>query len=297
MKAIEFSNLKGTVKGNIVDLRAKKGLIADDMGRQILQKFKYMPYKVSNFETYKFPKGSHYNGDIIHGVDDLINFNDIPEEDFLNLKGINGRLSYFDYTIDYRCNNFIDNNSIHIKLMDYNRPKHYSAPYVDNEKLIDPVFQNMERDLKSWERASERGSEGIKSYMKKFYCNNHLLGEDSKTDYLMYITYSDPEIQDEKIYSKLESAYLINADSLRNQIIAILNGILGKYDEDPIISKSDFYLNHKISNAFEICQKSKDALNPDMALTKYPRGDIILRIPKHRLISYLRFNRYGELVS
>jgi hypothetical protein len=297
-ETLNYRNLKEKILG-IDDGRSKQGLIASDLCRQIFEKFGYTPVKhLVERKSPGFFDVFNYGND--YGVNDIISYEDLPEEDTLNLKHVQtGRFNGRSYTIDYRSNNMHDINSVYIKLMDYNNPKQYLPSYDYKGRTIDPICDNIRKDKDRWEKAKKKGKGSIKSSMGHYYKNTQLLSVNNKSDFFFFVKYNRP---DDVINTSLKVAYLVPAEDLRMQVARILNDALNECGYNDLITlEKDFYLNHKIMKAFQICQENQKANNTkkilsQMELFKLPRGDITLRIPENLLIPHIKFNSSGEIV-
>lgn len=288
MEKITYRNLNDSIRG-IHDEFSEQELIANDLCRQIFEIYNYNPVTPRNFDN-GLSEGTDY------GIDDIIYVNKIPKDDCLNLKQFKaGKWDDTVYTIDYKSNNNRHVNSVYIKLMPYRNPKQYLPIYKSKGKLIDPISRNNEIDRRRWKRALRKGKDDIVSLMERYYENKWLLGDNNKTEYYFFVKYTKPVDVNE---SELKVAHLVPADDLRIQVRNILNEILRNNDDKWLIGANpDFYLNHKIMKAFEICNEDPDLINEEMELFKMPRGDITLRIPDHLLTKHIKFNKYGCIVT
>lgn len=291
---ITYRNFKEDVRG-IVDRFSKQELIANDLCRQIFEKYNYTPYKPLNFETSPpFDRIFDFGTDF--GIDDVIYSYQLPGNDPLKFKEKKlGRWDDFTYTIDYKSNNMRDLNSVYIKLMPYRYRRQYLPYYERNGEIIDPIMENMKKDKARWDKAIKKGKDHIFSLMELYYNNNQLLSINNKTDFFFFVKYTKPR---DVTKSTLKLAHLVPAEELRQQVVRIINYVLRKGEDNQLIKlERDFYLNHKIMKAFQLCKEDSSLINPEMELFKLPRGDITLRIPEHLLTQHIKFNQYGEIIN
>lgn len=284
MERIVYRNLNENVRG-INDHWAEQELVANDLCRQIFEKYNYKPFKLNNFETSLFPRGSNLDDGTDYGKDDIIFYNDISEEDLLNLKQITPLVRYNDYyAIDYKSNNLYDENSVYVKLMKYNNSKQY---------VKGVIFENIEKDIKV---SKKKRKCVLRSRTERYYNNNQILGDKNSTDYLFYVKYTNSN--NEINPNSLICAYLVPAEPLRHQVINILNEILNLKDSKHLLElrKDGTFLNHKIMNAYQIYLENKDIF-PKLELFVTPHKDLLLRIPEDILTPHIKFDNTGEIIN
>lgn len=288
---ITYRNFKEDVEG-IDDIHSRYGLVARDLCRQILDKHDYIHSKAPNFENNPcFYDIFEY--DSVYGADDLIYNNQIPEDDPLKFIQTKHKFGASSYLIDYKSNNFQDNDSIYVKLITKYSNKAYLDSNNRNGKIYDPILHNIERDYNKWKKALENGENTIKnSHMKRCYGNNQILSVNYKADFVFFVKYLKPG---DISKCSLESAYLVPLDKLKKQVAGILNGLLKEEDYSLITLQKDFYLNHKICKAFDIHKKNHKLIHRQMELFRTQGNNIILRIPEHLIVEHIKFNEYGEI--
>jgi len=137
------------------------------------------------------------------------------------------------------------------------------------------------------------------STSEMLYSNRFLLDKNNQTDYFMYLKY--PEKRSEPVYN-LNQAYLVPAEPLRHRIIDILNIILKKGNSDQQVQIREYYLNHRIMEAYSIVKDEPMPPITEINLfrarkNKYDTGDIVLRIPEQKLTSYIKFDNEGHIIS
>jgi len=320
----------------IADKYGEKEKKANSIGKQIFNLYDYKPIQIANYvdelylkedlddlnknytnnELNEFLKEKYNHNSLYwflmddssywyepertdHGIDHVIYKDEIPQKDPLNLKHIrNGRFDDTCYTIDYKSNNFsYDVNSVYVKLMPY----HGSKSYIVDErsgKIIDPIERHYQQDQKSWKRARKKGKNKINSLMEKYHDNKQLLGSQNRTDYFLYIKFDKIENNIEPEYGLIH-AYLVPAESLRVQVVNVLNGILEKGGYSNLIKFNDSNkdLNSKMVRAFLMV---KDKPMPpkseiELFVPNYKK-DLILRIPEKLLTSHIKFDRSGNII-
>lgn len=285
------------VKGK-QDQYGKQEKKAISLGRQIFQKYGYNPVEIHNFNDKLFKNTSFHEG-TDHGIDEVIYIDEFPTEDPFNLKQLSKQR--FDdqcYTIDYKSNNFSDNNSIYIKIMDNHFSKYYKKEIEDKGVLVNTMehyykLYKEEEEIKLRQKEIENDNDLPSSFEQK-YSNKYLLDHSNKTDYFMYLKYPDKPT-DPKYH--LKQAYIVHGESLRHQIIDIINDILHLKEDNKRIKLSEPFLNHKISEAFSISRKYKHKpLENNIELFK-SNNDIILKIPEDNLTDYIKFNNVGNILS
>ncbi|CEL24433.1 hypothetical protein [Methanobacterium formicicum] len=293
----------------IKDKHSKKELRVNNICRQIFQKYNYTPFKYMNFETSLFPKGSSLDDGTDYGIDDIILYKHIPEEDSLKMKQVNPLLDghpMFNYNniyycIDYKSNEFNGGlDSVYVKLMPFEGFKHYETFYRNTDEYRVNAYYRLDRKTAERERKYKKSS---KSRIEKYYGNNQLLGSNNATDYFFYLKFH--ELNDDNETLELVKAYLVPANPLRYQVITILNQILkkGGYDELPF-QRGDFYLNHNIVRALRICEETPELIKPeilkppmDLFRPKPYEKEIHLRIPETYLTPHIKFNSEGDIIN
>jgi hypothetical protein len=258
---------------------------ANDIGRQIFEKYNYKPVKLLNLDNRTFSPSSNFNSPE-YGIDALLYCEDIPDEDLLNLnqvKPLNYDNRFFapHYNVDYKSNNFSgDSNSVYVKLMRYGSTRKYTE---------DKISGYLKSDKQAYLNALEKNEELPESFMAKFFENRYLLGDNNFTDYLIYMKYTKPDYA-------LKKAYLIPAEILRNQVISILNEMLEIEPENsPIILRKDiFNLNLQIRKAYLTYKHNRHLFN-DIEMFVTRSKSLILRLPEHLLTDYIKFDVFGNI--
>lgn len=196
---------------------------------------------------------------INHGVDDIIFIRKLLKKDSLNPKEIEEDHVDILYTLD-KLNNFSeDSNSIYIKLMQFLNPKYLKE---------DNVFSTS---------------------------SNTFLDNNSQLNHYVYLEYS-PKRGGLTYY--LNHAYIVPAETLRHQIIGILNDILKNGNSDNTVELGRSDLNHSIMEAYSIIEHEQYRTIDEIELFKacdlgFNVEDIILRIPEMKLDSYIKSNNDG----
>lgn len=288
MEPITYRNLKTDIRG-INDKFGEQEQRTNDLCKQIFERYGYNPVTPRNFDN-DFSEGTDY------GIDDVIYVNKIPLNDPFNLKRFkNGKWDDTVYTIDYKSNNLYYLNSIYVKLMVDRSFSYYSVRYTKSGKLIDPVQRCQEKDKKRWKFAHKNGKDHIFSEVDKYYGNRWILSDTNKTEYFFYVKHTTPKDPND---TALKLAYLVPAQPLREQVANILNMILKKGNYNHFIKmEHDFYLNHKIKHAFKMCKGEKRKFNQIELFKPSGKKDIMLRIPESLLVSYIKFNEYGDIID
>lgn len=288
----------------IDDEYSRKELKVNSISRQIFVKYGYQPFRYLNHDTSLFPLGHPLCNDTDYGMDDIIYSKDIPKEDVLNLKQRRPLVMnshYTKYAIDYKSNDFIGGlGSVYIKLMPFYGYTHYKRYHRHTGK--DTINEYHKLDQKDLER-HRKNYQFPNGRIEKYYGNKQLLGSENSTDYFLYV--KSNELNDEKETLELIEAYLVPAQPLRYQIICILNEILkrGGFEEMPF-KKGDFYLNHNIVRALNICEETPELVDPDILKPSMDlfrpepeKKEVHLRIPEEYLTPHIKFNAEGDVVN
>ncbi|UTB33423.1 MAG: hypothetical protein NKF70_03980 [Methanobacterium sp. ERen5] len=282
------------VKGK-QDMYAKQEMKAISLGRKIFHKYGYNPVEIHNFNDKVF-KNTVFHEGTDHGIDEVIYIDDIPTEDPLNLKLLSKpRFDDQCYTIDYKSNNFSDNNSIYVKIMANHAFRFYEKEIEVNGVMVNTIdhYYKLSKKREESKLRKNKIKNDLPSLFEKRYSNKYLLDHSNKTDYFMYLKYPDESYA---VNYHLKKAYIVLGESLRHQIIDIINDIL-HLESNTQIKLSDTFLNHKISEAFSISKKYKyQPLESGIELFK-SKNDIILKIPEDNLIDYIKFNNEFNIIS
>lgn len=241
---------------------------ANSLGRQILSHHGYFTHKLNNFNS-EIIKDVKYD----MGIDEAFFRSDIPEDDPLKLRKLKSHYEDTSITIDYKSNNFSgDNNSIYVKLKPYYHPNKYFV-HTKKEEKIDPIDKYLHTPL-----------------AERYYGNHQILSRENKSDLMIYLKY-----QKYTDYYELFQAYLIGRETLREQVINILNQILKKA-EYPAITNNErsLTINQKITKAYLIVQEDPTILEEDIEL--FNIRDIMLKIPERYLNSYIKVDEDGEII-
>jgi len=207
---------------------------------------------------------------IEYGVDNVISTEEIPANDYLNIKS--GDLSNRDnISFDSRSNNFrnldMENDDyVFIKLMEFFPKEYYNRDFL-LEKL------DMEEDIR------------IKGILS-----------DQNPDYLFLIRNTFNKPRDDIPKNSLINAYLLPVKPLRLQIIEYLNIIRGLNDENPLNLGESI-----VDSILDIYQTWKlyDRCSYDFELIKVGdvnRPDLFMKISKNNLLNYFEFDLNGFLV-
>lgn len=288
MKKIIYRNLNETVNG-IKDEYADWGLVAKDLGRQIFERYDYLP-TINNFGVFMFEEGlRRISEDGDRGINDMVSFNDVPADDLFKFKRINHLTRYRDYVIDYKSNNNNHPDSVYVKLMPFMGFKAYEEG---------KVIKRIERERRYLKKKRKKGTESKyirKNRLEEIYGNKYILGSRNITDYFFYVQFTKENMSK----STLKTAHLVPAEQLRHQVAEILNNILEKEGYEHLIElrKDGLFLNHKITKAYQICKEKPQPPKHQIELFKLPRGDITLRIPDHLLTSHFKFNEFGDIIN
>jgi len=269
MSIIRYDFIQG-----IPDKYGFQELKANSLGMQILSLHGYVTHKLNNFNPDFFPEV-----DFDLGIDEAIFRSRIPKDDPLQLRDLKSHFDDMTITIDYKSNNLNDKDSIYVKLKPYVHPNKYFE-HTKNGKKINPVQKYLPE-----------------SHSGKYYTNHQILGRMNKSDLMIYLKY---DCHEEEFH--LKQAYLIGKDILKEQVIYILNQVLGKVEYPQIKSNEEsLRLNQKITEAYRTVQEDRTILNNDMELVKIQKhrhdtGDIMLRIPERYLQNYIKVNEDGEII-
>lgn len=294
--SIRSEILDENIKG-MSERDGKKGMYAISMGRQIFSNHNYKIHRFSKLNVREFPE--NYKDDNLTFTD-IIRYNDITEDKF-NLKDnkpliYNGGCFNFNnsfFTIEYRSNNFGTEDSIYVKLMTFRGWRSYEPSQRTGESARDKHLRlDKKRPLRNPLFANR---------IEKYFSNKHLLGSSNYSDYFCYLNYSYDENQ-----AELEKCYLVHGNSLRYQVVTILNQILEKGGVKELIPFDRGYenLNVSITRAFKIYLEIADILKPPMDLFRLKKdrfkkrdNGIILRIPVKHLTDYITFNSEGQIIN
>jgi len=258
----------------IPDKYGYQELKANSLGRQILHNNGYQTHKLLNFNSDVFP-----DVDFDMGIDEAIFRSRIPKDDPFQLEKLNSNFDDMTITIDYKSNNLNDTESIYVKLKPYYHPNKYFE-YTQNGQKINPMLRNLR-----------------KRHTKQFYINHQILSRNNKSDLMVYLKYDRY-----KSDLHLKQAYLIGKDTLKQQLLQILNQVLEKA-EYPLINSDEesLRLNQKITKAYLKVMEDPTILKKNMELVKiqkhqYDKGDIILKIPERYLNSHIKVDGNGKIV-
>ena len=236
MSIIRYDFIQG-----IPDKYGFQELKANSLGMQILSLHGYVTHKLNNFNPDFFPEV-----DFDLGIDEAIFRSRIPKDDPLQLRDLKSHFDDMTITIDYKSNNLNDKDSIYVKLKPYVHPNKYFE-HTKNGKKINPVQKYLPE-----------------SHSGKYYTNHQILGRMNKSDLMIYLKY---DCHEEEFH--LKQAYLIGKDILKEQVIYILNQVLGKVEYPQIKSNEEsLRLNQKITEAYRTVQEDRTILNNDMELVK-----------------------------
>ncbi|WP_424355527.1 hypothetical protein [Methanobacterium sp. MBAC-LM] len=208
---------------------------------------------------------------IEYGVDNIIYTNEIPANDYLNIKQVNPfNRDYISF--DSRSNNFrnldvVNDNYVFIKLMEF-----FPNEYYSRDVLLEKIDAKEDIRIK-----------GILSHQNP--------------DYLFLIRNTFNKSREDISRNSLINAYLLPVEPLKLQVIEYLNFIRDLNDKKPLnLGESVVESILDIYQTWELYDRHRynfELIN----VGDVNRHDLFMKISKNNLLNYYEFDLNGFLVD